>query len=279
MSLMSSPRCATSVAANTGWRPSLNSCSTQSRSSCDLSPWIARQGQPSTRSSRVRLSHRRFELQKMRIFEPSISASSSPTSLPSFAGSLHTSTCCAICVFALPAWTSAPPTSRRRKPGSRKVEASACTSAGHVAENMSVCRSGRICWSSPRSCGTKPRSSIRSASSTTTYVHRESSVFFLASSSVSRPGVATTTSGALRSASTCGALGTPPWRHTELTPHGWPKRTLSSWICTASSRVGARMTQRGSARPCCGGHSAASNSPSIWCSTGKRNAPVLPEPV
>ena len=50
-------------------------CSTQSRSSCDLSPWMERHGQPSTRSSRVRVSQRRFELQKIRSFEPSISSS------------------------------------------------------------------------------------------------------------------------------------------------------------------------------------------------------------
>mmetsp|Transcript_75728 Transcript_75728/g.201274 ORF Transcript_75728/g.201274 Transcript_75728/m.201274 type:complete len:208 (-) Transcript_75728:187-810(-) len=207
---MSSPRWATSVAISTGWLPSLNSCSTQSRSSCDLSPWSVRQGQPSTRSSRVSVSQRRFELQKMSSFEPSIRSSRSPMSLACLVSSSHMTTCWSMSAFALPASTRAPPTSTSREPGSRKRDASDWTSAGHVAENMSVWRSARICCSSPRSCGSKPRSNMRSASSTTTYVHRESSVFFELSKSASRPGVAIRISGALRSACTCGCFGTPP---------------------------------------------------------------------
>ena len=42
-SLMSRPRCATSVAMSSGWWPCLNSCSTQSRSSCVGSSTAARQ--------------------------------------------------------------------------------------------------------------------------------------------------------------------------------------------------------------------------------------------
>jgi hypothetical protein len=46
-SLTSIPRDATSVATSIFLRPSLNSFSAQSRSSCDLSPWIALEAQPS----------------------------------------------------------------------------------------------------------------------------------------------------------------------------------------------------------------------------------------
>ena len=38
--------------------------------------------------------------------------------------------------------------------------------------------------------------------------------------------------------------------HAVRTPHGWPKRTLSSWICDASSRVGARTRAMGPSPGC-----------------------------
>lgn len=49
-------------------------------------------------------------------------------------------------------------------------EASFWMAGGHVAENMSVWRSARVAPAMARMCGSKPRSSIRSASSSTRYV-------------------------------------------------------------------------------------------------------------
>ena len=210
---MSRPRCATSVAMSSGCSPSLNCCSTQSRSSCDLSPWSVSAGQPSTRSSLVSMSHRRLDEAKTRMREPSIVSSSSSISRGSFCASSHRSTRCVMLSLALPPSSSAPPTSTMTvggappppplvAPPARTLLASACTSAGHVALNMSVCRSARMCARMAASCCSKPMSSIRSASSSTKNVHLPSSVFLCCSMSTSRPGVATTTSGALRSTCT-----------------------------------------------------------------------------
>lgn len=49
-------------------------------------------------------------------------------------------------------------------------DASFWMAGGHVAENMSVCRSARVAPAMARMCGSKPRSSMRSASSSTRYV-------------------------------------------------------------------------------------------------------------
>jgi hypothetical protein len=67
------PRAATSVAIMMGCLPALNSASTQSRSCCDLSPWMESAGQPSMRSWRVTASHPFLVSQKMRMRRPSIS--------------------------------------------------------------------------------------------------------------------------------------------------------------------------------------------------------------
>lgn len=80
----------------------------------------------------------------------------------------------------------------------------------NVAENMSVCLSGRIWPMIERSCGSKPISNIRSASSSTTKVTRFILAVFLRIISINRPGVATTTSAPLRRACVCSHLPTPP---------------------------------------------------------------------
>ena len=40
-------------------------------------------------------------------------------------------------------------------------------------------------------------------------------------------------------------MGAPPYRHTEYMPMARPNLALSSWICVASSRVGARTVTVG----------------------------------
>ncbi len=54
----------------------------------------------------------------------------------------------------------------------RKSWARRCTSLGHVADHMSVWRSGRIWDTMDRIWGSNPMSSIRSASSSTRYLGR-----------------------------------------------------------------------------------------------------------
>ena len=68
------------------------------------------------------------------------------------------------------------------------------TPAGHVALVMIVCRSGRMSMRILRISGSKPRSSMRSASSNIRYVTLLTSIMLLEMRSFSRPGVATTIS-------------------------------------------------------------------------------------
>eukprot|EP01139_Manchomonas_bermudensis_P008041 Amastigsp_a185000_4.p3 type:complete len:130 gc:universal Amastigsp_a185000_4:300-689(+) len=74
-----------------------------------------------------------------------------------------------ICVTsAFARMSSMPPTAMRIADEPTQSSAMRRTSTGHVAEKKSICRSGRICAIIDRSCGSKPMSSMRSASSSTT---------------------------------------------------------------------------------------------------------------
>eukprot|EP00964_Phaeocystis_antarctica_P082630 scaffold51854_cov53-Phaeocystis_antarctica.AAC.1 len=119
-----------------------------------------------------------------------------------------------------------------------------------VAENISVCRSSAR--GSPervtilRICGSKPMSSIRSASSSTRKRQRESETRPRLRKSSSRPGVATRISAPAARASSCGRAVAPPYAHVLQckAPEGGggaSKVNLahSSSIWMASSRVGA----------------------------------------
>mmetsp|Transcript_19511 Transcript_19511/g.58377 ORF Transcript_19511/g.58377 Transcript_19511/m.58377 type:complete len:215 (-) Transcript_19511:289-933(-) len=85
-----------------------------------------------------------------------------------------------------------------------------CTSFGQVAENISICRSGRIWLKIRRTCLSKPRFSISSASSSTTYVTRLRFVQPSLSNWMKRPGVATTMSTFCIRAFPCSLTGAPP---------------------------------------------------------------------
>mmetsp|Transcript_100304 Transcript_100304/g.284148 ORF Transcript_100304/g.284148 Transcript_100304/m.284148 type:complete len:213 (-) Transcript_100304:984-1622(-) len=69
-----------------------------------------------------------------------------------------------------------------------------CTSVGHVAENISICRSGRTWLMISPICSPKPWLSISSASSSTMYVTRFRFVHCSFRSWMKRPGVAMTMS-------------------------------------------------------------------------------------
>mmetsp|Transcript_57034 Transcript_57034/g.180540 ORF Transcript_57034/g.180540 Transcript_57034/m.180540 type:complete len:246 (-) Transcript_57034:158-895(-) len=147
---------------------------------------------------------------------------------------------------------------------------------GHVAENISVCRSLRMLLAMARMLGSKPRSSMRSASSSTKYVTRLSLMLPSSMRSWRRPGVATTKPTPARMASFCAYLGTPPYTHTLFTPHLAPASSRTSWICTASSRVGERMRHTGPWLP----GALPTGSWSKMCARAGRPKPrVLPEPV
>ena len=115
----------------------------------------------------------------------------------------------------------------------------------------------------------KPMSSIRSASSSTTVCTLFRLTVRRFMWSLSRPGVATTICGLRFSASICLPMGCPPYRHTRRTP-SWQTAMsrISSVICMASSRVGARITA-----------CTSSLSRSMRSIMGMPNAMVLPVPV
>ena len=85
------------------------------------------------------------------------------------------------------------------------VRARATIAAGMVAENSIVCRVSGVCLSSRSTSGRKPRSSISSASSRTSDFTCEMSSARRFIRSMRRPGVPTTTSTPVASASSWGS--------------------------------------------------------------------------
>src|SRR3569623_2947943 len=115
----------------------------------------------------------------------------------------------------------------------------------------------------------KPMSSMRSASSSTSTLTWRRSSSFIRSSSCTRPGVPTTTCGACPSEASCGPSATPPVRVSSFrlgTPVASLRTCLLTW--SASSRVGH------STRAC-----SLIWAASIRCSRASPKAAVLPLPV
>mmetsp|Transcript_142218 Transcript_142218/g.442196 ORF Transcript_142218/g.442196 Transcript_142218/m.442196 type:complete len:319 (-) Transcript_142218:250-1206(-) len=176
------------------------------------------------------------------------------------------------------------PTAIHRYPGSRKSRAMSCISRGNVAENMVVWRSsspvpggGMPCSSMIfRICGSKPMSSILSASSRVKRL-----TFSIVSSprsrkSSSRPGVQMAMSHPSARSLSCCPAGAPPYTETARTRVLKHIRFASLSICWQSSRVGARMTLVGATGP---SSISRGSSCRIVFTMGTRKAAVLPLPV
>ncbi len=107
-----------------------------------------------------------------------------------------------------------------------------------VAENSIRCPSGRTCFSSAVTCGMNPMSAIWSASSRTVMVTWSSRQSPRSMRSLSRPGVATSTSAPRRSCPACLLIDRPPTtvaiRRLTAVAYG----VSASVTCWASSRVG-----------------------------------------
>mmetsp|Transcript_10768 Transcript_10768/g.27951 ORF Transcript_10768/g.27951 Transcript_10768/m.27951 type:complete len:222 (-) Transcript_10768:762-1427(-) len=182
---MSMPRPTTSVATSTSaWRR-LNVSSAVSRWSCDLPPWMVAVGHPARSSVLASVFAVFFWLTKT-ITGGGGPVSSSSSSLSSFAFSLTNAMCCVM--FSLVDDGSPMYTYAGSRMYARAIFSSAC---GIVAENMNVWRPTRAPSPSPSddpagaslgggagasagmrsrislSCDSKPRSIIRSASSST----------------------------------------------------------------------------------------------------------------
>mmetsp|Transcript_49705 Transcript_49705/g.106210 ORF Transcript_49705/g.106210 Transcript_49705/m.106210 type:complete len:269 (+) Transcript_49705:405-1211(+) len=166
---------------------------------------------------------------------------------------------CTCCVIERLATSSSSPPTLMRIALQRKSLDNARTSRGQVAENIIVWRTrsssspaasagGGMSSTTARSCGSKPMSSMRSASSRT---RKRTPLILRVWSrirSVSRPGVPTTRSSLPPSwnmARSCSCLRCPPKTHTVLQPKASASGRASSWICCASSRVGASTTPTG----------------------------------
>mmetsp|Transcript_25316 Transcript_25316/g.63323 ORF Transcript_25316/g.63323 Transcript_25316/m.63323 type:complete len:284 (-) Transcript_25316:116-967(-) len=150
---------------------------------------------------------------------------------------------------------------------------------GQVAVNMTVCLEGRICPAMDRSCGSKPMSSMRSASSSTRYVVLRRLRWPSVTRSMRRPGVPTTTLGSSRSSRICPDRDAPPKTTVARTRAGRENLANSAWICIASSRVGASTTTAGPrASPRLAG-AAGGGCALTWTRAGRRKPSVLPLPV
>ena len=163
--------------------------------------------------------------------------------------------------------------------GSRSIAlASASIAGGNVAEKNRLWRFDGKSLRMRASSSPKPRSSIRSASSSTRVLTSPSVNALCASKSISRPGVATTMSAPPRKCSICGLIDTPP-NSTDtfgLCARCWPKFLISSPTWAASSRVGTSTKARTGRGALPAGRAGASAS---CCSSGSAKAAVLPEPV
>ncbi len=119
-------------------------------------------------------------------------------------------------------------------------------------------------------------SSMRSASSSTTYSTWFSTQFLASMWSSSRPGVAISTSTPAFSSSVCGFMSMPPNTTVarSLVNLEYCLTLLATW--SASSRVGASTSARTGWRA---GDMLEFSCLSIFCSSGSEKAAVLPVPV
>ena len=202
--LMSKPRAATSVANIKGHSLSENFLSAASRSFCALSPCTAHVPKPKSQNVLDNISTRRLVLAKATTRAPSGRFDNRSYMCLSFSSSCALMNFCVTALFALssPARSenaSPPPrntrvaacfffvfrsassaalAAARPSPSARKAPASLRTDLGHVAVNSVVWRPAPTASVSAgargtdantsRSCGSKPMSSMRSASSRVT---------------------------------------------------------------------------------------------------------------
>mmetsp|Transcript_44895 Transcript_44895/g.126791 ORF Transcript_44895/g.126791 Transcript_44895/m.126791 type:complete len:215 (+) Transcript_44895:567-1211(+) len=141
----------------------------------------------------------------------------------------------------------------------RMPRARASTWVGKVAENMAVCRSGRMFLAIAAICGSKPMSNMRSASSSTKYVTRLRLVtlpLLVVSTSIMRPGVATTISAPRLSLDSCSPIPVPPYTAKAVRSQTLQNRLTSCHICRHNSRVGVITSAIGPSPSLSGGWSS-----------------------
>mmetsp|Transcript_132191 Transcript_132191/g.382164 ORF Transcript_132191/g.382164 Transcript_132191/m.382164 type:complete len:211 (+) Transcript_132191:529-1161(+) len=207
---MSRPRAATSVAQSTRASPLRNLFNAVSRLFWSKSPWISSVHRPrdlSLFNSQARFVQFFFVLLKTRQFPPSCNSLRirfNAVILSSL--ELQTSTFCVMFAFEVmssePIWICM---------GSLMYFlARSRHSRGHVAVNIDICRSHGQRSSTCLICGSKPMSSIRSASSSTANRTWDKSTVPESAKSFKRPGVAMRQSGPSRIFHSWSRLFAPP---------------------------------------------------------------------
>mmetsp|Transcript_72608 Transcript_72608/g.216737 ORF Transcript_72608/g.216737 Transcript_72608/m.216737 type:complete len:232 (-) Transcript_72608:866-1561(-) len=218
----SRPLEATSVPMSTSFVPSLKDLMASCRSSWSRLPWIATASTPLRRRYSWTSSTSDLFSQKMStgggVFWRHVSRYTSLASCFTYSTSWMTSK---LAAPARPTLMTIGSTSA--------VFAKSWIFRGMVALKRSVCRCPRK-WSRVfRISSSKPRSTMRSASSMTRYRHCAMDSLFLFNKSLRRPGVATTMCDPLRSAMACVPVLRPPMVSTVLS------LAKLEWCCTSWS--------------------------------------------
>ena len=236
---MSSPRAATSDATRILTSPALKRSSSLIRLDWSISPWISDERNP----NRVRLwfNSRTVVLRLAKMIAVSTRSFSRNQRSVSFFARLFTGTLKAV----ISALVEAARLTSMRLGLVRNFFASFSIGGGMVAENSIVWRVSGSLEQMNSISGINPMSSIRSASSITKSSQPLSRILPRSNRSISRPGVAISTSTPSDSAFNWSPICTPPISSAILRSWFLPYFSKFSATCAASSRVGSRISERG----------------------------------
>mmetsp|Transcript_66725 Transcript_66725/g.201420 ORF Transcript_66725/g.201420 Transcript_66725/m.201420 type:complete len:292 (+) Transcript_66725:841-1716(+) len=266
---MSRPRAATSVATSTRLAPALKRPSAWSLSRWSLSPWMMTLF--SVRNATD--SHMRLVFTKMMAWSLFASRKMQSRRSSFSRKSQQQTTRCSTSGFTRSASTSPTRTSTASRMNSA---ASRRTEAGHVAVNITVCRSCGSSLITFRICGSNPMSSIRSASSRTRKFTPSMLITPRSRKSSRRPGVQMAISQPSAMDCNWGIASAPPYIEQTRQAERKQRRLASKVICWHSSRVGARITHRGFTAPWTSSRAPLRIAPVM---RGTKKAAVFPLPV
>ena len=232
-----------------------------------MSPWSAPALKPCRNSEACRIATSRLRLQKMMAFRTPVPRMSWRRTARLALGSTGdlTKRCTMVRAVVAGGATSTRSGDFRKRATRRWI------SPGIVAEKNNVCRIGGSSEHMRSMSGMKPMSSIRSASSMTRISMPVSSSLPRWKWSRSRPGVAMTTSAPRSSFLSWSSKETPPISNATVSL--WSLPSVLKWSATwaASSRVGAKISERGMR--------ALALPRSSRVNIGSTNDAVLPVPV
>ena len=271
----SRPRAATSVATKIFARPSRMLRKRRLRTVCGIAPWSATTDKPASASSSANISVSSWVEAKTTAWSTSSALNQCVSNF--FLCSKPSVQCKVWVMSVFVEW----PVSIAIRCGSFIMRsASVMIRPANVAENIKVCLrfAARSLIASKSS--EKPRSSIRSASSTISASTWSNLIWRRFTRSSKRPGVATTTCAPFN-CWICLPNGIPPMIAAIRAPFMWRTKPIASWLtCCANSRVGQRTKIFGWVIAFIRSLNGTKVS---WAASafnvGSKNAAVLPEPV